>query len=86
MRGLFEIALEPRAERELDKVPDELFGKIDKAILGLAKEPRPIGVKKLDGNVHRIRIGNWRVIYAILEKESRVLILRVAKRNERTYQ
>ena len=86
MRGPFEIALEPRAERELDKVPAELFPKIDKAILALAKEPRPMGVKKLDGNIHRIRIGNWRVIYAILEKESRVVILRVAKRNERTYQ
>ena len=86
MRGFFEIILEPRAERELDKVPADIFSKIDKAILGLAKEPRPFGVKKLDGNVHRIRVGNWRVIYAILEKESRILVLRVVKRNERTYQ
>ena len=86
MRGFFEIILEPRAERELDKVPADIFSEIDKAILGLAKEPRPFGVKKLDGNVHRIRVGNWRVIYAILEKESRILVLRVVKRNERTYQ
>ena len=77
--------LEPRAEREMDKIPAPEFNKIDKTILGLSSNPRPFGVKKLDEKLHRIRIGDWRVIYAILDAESKLVILRVVRRNERTY-
>jgi mRNA interferase RelE/StbE len=81
----YEIVLEPSARRELDKIPLLVFPKIDKAILELSKNPRPFGVKKLEEKIHRIRVGNWRVIYSILDKEARIIILRVAKRNEQTY-
>ena len=85
MAGQYRILLEPRAERELDKIPASEFNKIDKTILGLRSNPRPFGVKKLDEKLHRIRIGNWRVIYAIFDSESKLVILRVVRRNERTY-
>ena len=85
MNKVYEIILEHRAERELDKVPAEIFAKIDKAILALSKNPRPFGVKKLDETLHRIRIRDWRVIYTIMDKEMRIVILRVARRNEKTY-
>jgi mRNA interferase RelE/StbE len=81
----YEIRLEGRARKELDEVPASNFPKIDKAILALARNPRPFGVKKLDQNIHRIRIQDWRVLYAIFDKEARVVILRVKRRNERTY-
>ena len=82
---MYPVYYVPRAEKELDKVPPEFFKKVDTAIVGLSKNPRPFGVKKLDENIHRIRIGNWRVIYAILETEKRILILHVARKNEKTY-
>ena len=85
MAGRYRIFLEPRAERELDKIPPSEFSKIDKAILSLGSNPRPFGVKKLDDRLHRIRLGDWRIIYAIFDKESKLAILRVARRNERTY-
>ena len=81
----YRIFLEPRAERELDKIPPSEFSKIDKAILNLGFNPRPFGAKKLDDRLHRIRLGDWRIIYAIFDKESRLVILRVVRRNERTY-
>ena len=85
MSKVYEIHLERRAQKDLDKVPSEFFVKIDKAIIALAAQPRPFGAKKLDEKLHRIRIGDWRVVYAILDKETRVIILRVARRNEKTY-
>ena len=85
MAKLYELVLEPRAQKELDKAPFELFSKIDTAILALAKSPRPFGTKKLDEKLHRIRVGDWRVLYAVLDKEARVVVLRVARRNEQTY-
>lgn len=81
----YEVRLHPTAERELDKVPHNLFPKIDASIRALRENPRPFGVKKLEEDLHRIRIGDWRVIYAILDKEKRVVILHVARRSEKTY-
>ncbi len=85
MGKVYGVLLEPRAQKELDKVPAEVFPKIDKAILAFAKNPRPFGTKKLDEKLHRIRVGDWRILYAIFDKEARVIVLRVARRSEKTY-
>ncbi len=85
MAKFYEVLLEPRAQKELDKVPSAAFSKLDAAILSLAKNPRPFGAKKLDEKLHRIRVGDWRVLYALLDKETRVVVLRIARRNEQTY-
>ena len=85
MSRIYQVVLEPRAEKELDKVPLDVFRKIDKAILDLSKNPRPFGVKKLDECIHRIRVGDWRVLFSIFDKEGHVVVLRVARRSEKTY-
>ena len=81
----YEVLLQRRAQGELDGVPHDAFQAIDHAIRALGANPRPVGVKKLDGNLHRIRLGAWRVIYAVYDRERRVIVLRVARRSEHTY-
>lgn len=81
----YEIRLYREARKELDKLPESIFRPIDAAIFALGSNPRPFGVKKLKGNLHRIRVGSWRIIYAILDKERQVVVLRVVRRSERTY-
>ena len=81
----YEVVLHSPVKRELNKIPNPLFAKIDVTIRGLGDNPRPVGVKKLEGDIHRIRVGNWRIIYAVLDSEHRVVILRVARRTEKTY-
>ncbi len=81
----YRLDIASKAQKELDDVPSSLFSKIDKQIKSLAQNPRPFGVKKLDNELYRIRIGNFRVIYAILEKFEKVVILRVVRRSEKTY-
>lgn len=85
MDTCYEIVLHALVKNELDKIPHEIFQKIDPVILELRKNPRPYGVKKLEGDLHRIRVGEWRVIFAIFDQEKRVVILRVVRRSERTY-
>ena len=80
-----EIALHPYAKRELDKVPSQVFSKIDSEIWNFRHNPCPQGVKKLEDDLHRIRVDEWRVIFAIFDQEKRVVILRVVRRSERTY-
>jgi len=81
----YEVLLLPSAQRELDKLPADAFQTADLDIRALRDNPRPHGVKKLEGILHRIRVGPWRIIYAIQDTERRVIILRIARRSERTY-
>jgi mRNA interferase RelE/StbE len=63
----YTVVLTKSAEKELHKLPLTVIEKVIAAIGTLANEPRPVGCKKLKGfkNLYRIRIGNYRVIYAI---------------------
>jgi len=79
------IELTHRAKRELDKLPLKDFKQIDAVIRALMKEPRPQGVKKLKGAIHRVRAGDWRIIYAVFDKDKLVIVGKVARRSERTY-
>lgn len=82
---MHEIRLHPQVEKRLDDLQPRDFSLIDYHIRNLAINPRPHGVVKLYRNVHRIRVGDYRVIYSILDKEKVVLISKVARRTERTY-
>lgn len=74
-----------RVERQLDKVDDETYPRVAEAIESLANNPRPFGVKKLGGRVHRIRVEPYRIIYSIYDREKVVVIDKVDRRRERTY-
>lgn len=57
--------------------------RIREAIDGLAVEPRPRGAVKLAGrNDFRIRVGDYRVVYAVDDVERLVLVARIAHRRE----
>ncbi len=64
----------------------QLLGRMDQAIRALAREPRPSGCKKLGGkqfdNLYRIRVGDWRILYAIEDDRLVVLILDVVRRDQ----
>lgn len=52
----------------------------------LAHEPRPSGAQPVKGTrFHRIRAGDYRVVYQIDDADRVVLLVRVARRTERTY-
>jgi mRNA interferase RelE/StbE len=56
------------------------------AIESLCENPRPPGVKKLKGNVGwRIRVGEYRVLYTIWDKESLIMVEGVMRRTTTTY-
>ena len=76
----------PTAKKGLDKLPLKDFRRLDKAIWALAQNPRPRGVKKLRGPHYRIRVGDWRVVYAVFDKDKLVIVGKVARRSERTYE
>ncbi len=78
----YTVDIGPAAARELRKLPRPAQDKIRLAIRALAQEPRPSGVVKLEGRppLYRIRVGDYRVLYAVEDAALRVLVVKVADR------
>ena len=84
-KSRYVVYLSSRAEKDLDKLSRKNYQTIRKSIQSLYDSPRPHGCTKIGDNLYRIRVGNWRIIYIIYDKEKKVAIARVKRRNESTY-
>lgn len=80
----YTVLFKPSARVALLKLPRPIQARIIEATDALATEPRPHGVTKLTGpdSFWRIRVGDYRVVYAIGDGQLIVLVLRVAHRRE----
>ncbi len=78
----WEIVIHRKAEKTLKRLRGEMLERTRQAIRSLAENPRPIGYKKMSGydNLYRIRVGDWRIIYAIEDDKLIILVLEVAPR------
>jgi mRNA interferase RelE/StbE len=72
------------ATKDLRGIDRKWIPRIVAEIADLADDPRPAGCKKLVGSDHtyRIRIGDYRVIYEILDDVLVVLIVRIRHRRD----
>jgi mRNA interferase RelE/StbE len=76
------LILEKQAEKVLRKLPKDLIIRIDRKLKELETSPYPEGCKKLSGydHLYRVRMGDWRIIYAVEEDRLIILILEIAPR------
>ena len=85
----YALRIRRRAEKELRKrVAHRDQERVAGAIDALAKDPRPRGCVKVrgaPGGTFRIRVGEYRVVYVVLDDEPTVLIVRITRRSEDTY-
>lgn len=81
---MYEIIIKPSAEKEMDRLPSRIRQRIIAALEELSAEPRPSGCAKLHGpdDLWRIRVGQYRVVYAIQDEALMVLVVRVAHRKD----
>jgi mRNA interferase RelE/StbE len=82
--GEYSIVFARSARHELEVLDAAIIRRILPKVESLAEAPRPHGARKLAGEKHlwRIRIGDYRVIYSILDKERRIDITAVRHRRE----
>ncbi len=77
------VSLRASAEKELDGLPERVAERIIKRLLELETNPRPSDCKKLKGiNAYRLRVGDYRVIFQINDKEKEVSIESIGHRKE----
>ncbi|MGF3053125.1 type II toxin-antitoxin system RelE family toxin [Microbacterium sp. YY-03] len=80
----YEIRYAQSALKSLRKLDRGIARRILSAIDALALDPRPHGCKQLTGGSGemRIRVGDYRVIYAVNDGEVVILVLAIGHRRE----
>jgi len=81
---MYSIRVKRSASKQLEKLKPKVAERIVKAIDGLASDPRPDGVKKLQGteDSYRIRVADYSVIYTIVDEELIVEVVKVGHRKD----
>ena len=80
----YSITFARSARKELERLPDEIAGRILTKIESLSQNPRPAGTVRLRGpmNLWRVRVGDYRVVYAINDTARAVDVSIVRHRRE----
>ena len=79
----YSILLTRSAAKELERVPTKDRQRIVARIGTLAGDPRPVGAEKLSGDdKYRIRQGDYRILYEIIDAELIVTVVRIGNRRE----
>jgi mRNA interferase RelE/StbE len=69
--------------RDFRRLHGRVRDRVQKAIDDLAIEPRPPGAAKLAGREdYRVRVGDYRIVYAVDDEQRLVLVARIAHRRE----
>ena len=80
----YRIEFKPSAVKSLAALPKKIQRRIAVKVDALAEDPHPRGVESLKGrdNLHRIRVGDYRIIYEVQDEVLLVLVVRVGHRKE----
>ena len=80
----YRVLILPRAQRQIASLPLQTRRRISDAIDSLEKNPRPPGTKKLKGteDLYRLRVGDYRIIYAIQDDELLVIVVNAGHRKD----
>jgi len=79
----YTVTLSPRAVRERRRLPTDIRQRIDAALLGLERNPRPPGCIKMTGlDEWRIRVGDYRIRHLIDDVGRAVTVTRISHRRD----
>jgi mRNA interferase RelE/StbE len=74
----YRVELARSARRDLERLDRKVNVRLVRALEDLAMEPRPPGVRKMaDGTGYRLRVGDYRVIYDVNDRQRVVEVLYV---------
>ena len=79
----YSVRIKRSAAKEIERLPLKERRRIIAKIRALATDPRPEGCEKLSGEEkYRIRQGNYRILYEIVDQELVVTVVKVGNRRD----
>ena len=81
----YQLALKGTAQKELQQLPPRVREQVARQLEALQLEPRPVGSLPLSGSLrgqHRVRVGDYRIVYLIDEVAQRVGVTRIRHRSQ----
>lgn len=80
----YSIRITALAEKQLRAIPQADQVRVLRSVVRLADDPRPQGCRKLRGapDAYRIRVGHYRVVYAIEDAQLLVLVVKLGRRKD----
>lgn len=79
----YRLDITPKAEKEYLRLPKPAQEKARQKIILLEDSPRPYGSKRLKNtDFHRLRVGDYRIVYSINEEDRLVKILSIEHRKD----
>lgn len=79
----YNVRIKHSAANELEAIPLRERKRIIARIQGLRTNPRPPGCEKLSGeDKYRIRQGDYRLLYEILDQDLIVTVVRIGNRRD----
>ena len=83
---MHEVRIGRSAVNELEALPDQIIDRVAAKVDSLSTQPRPTGCKKLRGgdDLWRVRVGDYRIIYAIDDTQL-IVEIRVIRHRKDAY-
>ena len=79
----YSILIRRSAGKEIEALPPKDRRRVVARIQALAGNPRPTGCEKLSGEEkYRLRQGDYRIVYEIVDRELIVTVVRVGNRRD----
>jgi mRNA interferase RelE/StbE len=79
----YRVILPKSVQKQLDRLSGEVVARIQACLRALESNPRPRDVKKLKGRpAWRVRVGDYRIIYEIHDRELLVIIVTIGHRGD----
>jgi mRNA interferase RelE/StbE len=81
---MYRMELKPSAERDMRSLPRSVQKRVARKIDALASDPYPRGSTKLEatGDLRRVRVGDYRIIYLVRQEMLVVFVVRVKHRGD----
>ena len=82
---MYRILLSSQARRYYKAAPRELARRLARAFEALEHSGTPKGARGLKGSLaglHRLRVGNHRIVYEVIESQKRIDVLKIGPRKD----
>jgi len=81
---VYEVEFTRSALKDLLRLPDPIATRIESVLQSLGSDPRPRGCRKLRdrGDLHRLRVGHYRIVYTIDDSADLVTVMRIRHRRD----